>query len=390
MPVPTIAGSEITIYVAFSFSLAGWLLESLHLIGLRSIMNTQPQRDGAFPSTRRLATAIAAALEAMLAIAYAAPASAASPLPEAVAKTDIGFVDVRPDIKLRHMVVRSAHPKGTVLFLHGFPETLYAWKDIAQALGSDYEVHAFDWPGYGLSSRPSADRFSYAPKDYARVLKDYIDATGIDKSRLVIYATDIGALPALLLALDDPQIARKIVVGDFAPFDRPQYMAATLQSLKVKETADVTHAAMNKGRDDVLANFYRRGFSREEQFDISLEFAADMAKGWNQENLTSADASITTTRISPATRTTSRPTSTGSEHPSRSSGAKGTSTSRRTWARSSPRGRIRRSACFLVWGTTCTSKARAGPSRKCARCLRPSRERSLTGLAHPTPFDDDD
>ena len=253
-------------------------------------MNTQPQRDGAFPSTRRLATAIAAALEAMLAIAYAAPASAASPLPEAVAKTDIGFVDVRPDIKLRHMVVRSAHPKGTVLFLHGFPETLYAWKDIAQALGSDYEVHAFDWPGYGLSSRPSADRFSYAPKDYARVLKDYIDATGIDKSRLVIYATDIGALPALLLALDDPQIARKIVVGDFAPFDRPQYMAATLQSLKVKETADVTHAAMNKGRDDVLANFYRRGFSREEQFDISLEFAADMAKGWNQENLTSADA----------------------------------------------------------------------------------------------------
>ncbi len=45
---------------------------------------------------------------------------------------------------LRRMVVRNPRPKGTVLFLHGFPETLYAWKDISLALADDYEVHAFD------------------------------------------------------------------------------------------------------------------------------------------------------------------------------------------------------------------------------------------------------
>jgi len=81
---------------------------------------------------------------------------------EPASETEIGFVDISSDIKLRRMVVHNPNPKGVVLFLHGFPETLYAWKDVSASLGRDYEVHAFDWPGYGLSSRPSADRFSYA------------------------------------------------------------------------------------------------------------------------------------------------------------------------------------------------------------------------------------
>jgi pimeloyl-ACP methyl ester carboxylesterase len=133
----------------------------------------------------------------------------------------IDFFEINEDVTLRRMVLRNPRPKGTVLFLHGFPETLYAWKDIALALADEYEVHAFDWPGYGLSSRPTVDRFSYAPKDYAHVLDQYIAEAGIETSRLTIYATDIGALPALLLAVEKPDIARTIIVGDFAPFNRP-------------------------------------------------------------------------------------------------------------------------------------------------------------------------
>jgi pimeloyl-ACP methyl ester carboxylesterase len=205
-------------------------------------------------------------------------------------KFETGFIEISPDIKLRRMIVHNPRPKGTVLFLHGFPETLYAWKDISLNLGRDYEVHAFDWPGYGLSSRPPAERFSYAPKDYALILKEYIAKAGIDTSQLIIYATDIGALPALLLAIEEPNIAKTIIVGDFAPFNRPQYMNENLQSLKSKPSSDVTHAYMNKNRDDILENAYRRGFSKEEQFDISQEFKDDMFRGWSQNNITSADA----------------------------------------------------------------------------------------------------
>lgn len=222
-----------------------------------------------------------------------AAALAAAPVPGLAgepAKTGIGFVEVGRDITLRHMVVRGAEPKGVVLLLHGFPETLYAWQGVAAALGDDFEVRAFDWPGYGRSSRPAADRFTYAPREYARVLKDYIRTTGIDRSKLVIYATDIGALPALLAAIDDPAIAKAIIVGDFAPFDRPQYMQERLQQLKSPETAEAMRLQFNAGRDEILENATRRGLAPEAQFELSAADKADRFHGWTQGAMTSADA----------------------------------------------------------------------------------------------------
>lgn len=204
--------------------------------------------------------------------------------------TEIGFIEIDKDITLRRMLVRNGQPKGAVLFLHGFPETLYAWKDMALALGDDYDVHAFDWPGYGLSSRPAAETFSYAPRDYARIVGDYIMKAGIDTSKLTIYATDIGALPALLLALDKPGIAKTIIVGDFAPLDRPQYMNENLQSLKMEASREAVRAQFNKRRDDILANAFTRGLPEEARFEISQELKDDIARGWSQGAMTTADA----------------------------------------------------------------------------------------------------
>jgi len=207
-----------------------------------------------------------------------------------VIENTIEFFEVGEGITLRRMVLRNSGPKGTVLFLHGFPETLYAWKDIATALADDYEVHAFDWPGYGLSSRPTVDRFSYAPKDYARILDRYIGKAGIDTSKLTIYATDIGALPALLLAVERPDIARTIIVGDFAPFNRPQFMYASLQSLKEGPAMDQVRAALNSNRDEILQNTFTRGLPEQEHFEVAREFKDDMLRGWTQGAMTSADA----------------------------------------------------------------------------------------------------
>ncbi|MHC2282792.1 pimeloyl-ACP methyl ester carboxylesterase [Bradyrhizobium diazoefficiens] len=202
----------------------------------------------------------------------------------------IDFFQINEDIALRRMVLRNPGRKGTVLFLHGFPETLYAWKDIAAALADDYDVHAFDWPGYGLSSRPAVDRFSCSPKDYAHILDQYIVKTGIDTSRLTIYATDIGALPALLLAVEKPDIARTIIVGDFAPFDRPQFMYESLQGLKAGPAMDQIRANMNRNRDEILANTFTRGLPKEAQFEVTEEFRDDMSRGWSQGATTTVDA----------------------------------------------------------------------------------------------------
>jgi pimeloyl-ACP methyl ester carboxylesterase len=206
-------------------------------------------------------------------------------------KLDIGYIEVDPDITLRSMVVHTASPKGTVLLLHGFPETLCAWKDISLALSTDYEVHAIDWPGYGLSSRPLADKYSYSPKDYARVLQEYIKKANIATSKLTIYATDIGALPALLAALEDPQIAKTIIVGDFAPFNRPQYMHDRLQGLKSEPSATATLAAYkSRTGGEILDTAVKGGLPKEVQFEVPADFKDDVARGWNHSGMTSADA----------------------------------------------------------------------------------------------------
>lgn len=226
-----------------------------------------------------------------LALGAAAIAAAGAQTPDAgMPKAEIGFIEIGHDITLRRMVVHNAKPKGTVLLLHGFPETVHVWQDMSAALAGDYEVHAFDWPGYGLSSRPAADIFAYSPRDYARVLKDYIARAGIDRSNLTIYATDIGALPALLAALDDPGIARTIIVGDFAPFDRPQYMQERLQKLKSASTSEEVRVQFNQGRDDIFENSTRRGLAPEAQFELPQAYQEDRLRGWNHGAMTSADA----------------------------------------------------------------------------------------------------
>lgn len=218
---------------------------------------------------------------------------AATPAPaadRAAPQAEIGYLAADADLTPRRMMVRNADAKQTVLLLHGFPETVYAWTDISLALADDFEVHAFDWPGFGLSSRPPADRFAYAPRDYARVLKAYIDKAGIDRSKLIIYATDIGALPALLLALEEPDIARLIIVGDFAPFDRPGHMYPSLQALKSPASAEPTRAAMNRGRDEILANTFTRGLPDDARYEVSAAFKDDMARAWGHGGMTAADA----------------------------------------------------------------------------------------------------
>ncbi|WP_431478370.1 alpha/beta fold hydrolase [Massilia eburnea] len=218
-------------------------------------------------------------------------AAAASTLAlSGAAAQEISYVKLSPEITLRRMVLKNAASNGTVLLLHGFPETMLTWRTLALDLGRDYEVHAFDWPGYGQSSRPAVDKFAYAPRDYAQVVKAYIDQAGIDKSKLVIYATDIGALPPLLLALEQPDIAKKVIVGDFAPFDRPQYMSERLRSLKAPQTAEATRNALNQNRREIIENTFHRGLEASEQFNVPADFKEDMQTSWTRGSISTGDA----------------------------------------------------------------------------------------------------
>ncbi len=204
---------------------------------------------------------------------------------------EIGMIDLGEGISVRRMVAHADQPKGTVLLLHGFPETLYAWRDVADALTHDYDVHSFDWPGYGPSSRPAPEDFVYAPATYAKLLRQYIAASGIDRATLTIYATDISGLPTLLAALDDHTIARRIIVGDFAPFNRPQFMYPDLRDLKEKPLSDQIRDRWNgEWQSLVGGRGFGAGLPAHAQFDVAQAVKDDMAAHWRHDGLTTMDA----------------------------------------------------------------------------------------------------
>jgi pimeloyl-ACP methyl ester carboxylesterase len=67
-------------------------------------------------------------------------------------------------------------------------------------------------------------------------------------------------------------------------------MYPSLQNLKSPPSAKPTRLQLNINRDEILENAFRRGLPKEAQFEVSAEFKADMARGWNHGGMTSADA----------------------------------------------------------------------------------------------------
>src|SRR5207253_3054615 len=48
----------------------------------------------------------------------------------------------------------SAGRGDLILFLHGFPEFWYAWKNQLEEFGKDHRAVALDMPGFNLSDKP--------------------------------------------------------------------------------------------------------------------------------------------------------------------------------------------------------------------------------------------
>ena len=89
-------------------------------------------------------------------------ATAADPLPKVHYKTaKVGDLDI---------FYREAGPKDapTILLLHGFPTSSQMFRNLIPALADKYHVVAPDYPGFGQSSMPPHDKFSYTFDNLAR------------------------------------------------------------------------------------------------------------------------------------------------------------------------------------------------------------------------------
>lgn len=114
---------------------------------------------------------------------------------------------------------REAGPKDapTILLLHGFPTSSQMFRNLIPALADKYHVIAPDYPGFGHSSMPTHDKFTYTFDNLAKVIDEFTQKIGLTKYAL--YVQDYGAPVGYRLASAHPERITAIVVQNGNAYD---------------------------------------------------------------------------------------------------------------------------------------------------------------------------
>lgn len=126
--------------------------------------------------------------------------SAIRPAPEVDGYADVNGVRL-------HYVTRGSGP--LILFVHGFPEFWYAWRNQLTEFSRDHRAVAVDMRGYNLSSKPNAVDAYRIPNmvEDVRALADHLGAR-----RFVLVGHDWGGAVAWAFAAAHPERLEKLVI----------------------------------------------------------------------------------------------------------------------------------------------------------------------------------
>jgi epoxide hydrolase 4 len=145
-----------------------------------------------------------------------------------------------------------------ILFLHGFPEFWYAWKNQLTDFGSDHHAVALDMRGFNLSDKP-ADVAQYRLDILVEDIRAVAAHLSLDK-KFVLVGHDWGGFVAWAFAAAHPQALEKLVIIN-AP--HPAVFARLLTSdpaqQKASEYMEIFRSAkaeliLSANNFDVLAN----------------------------------------------------------------------------------------------------------------------------------------
>ncbi len=106
-----------------------------------------------------------------------------------------------------HYVAAGRGP--LIVFLHGFPEFWYEWKNQLAEFGKDHLAVAPDMRGYNLSEKP-ADVEQYAPKYLIEDVRAL--AAHLGRKKFVLVGHDWGGAVAWSFAMAHPELLEKLVI----------------------------------------------------------------------------------------------------------------------------------------------------------------------------------
>ena len=149
----------------------------------------------------------------------------------------------------------------TILLLHGFPTSSHMFRHLIPALADKFHLLAPDYPGFGLSSAPSADKFAYTFEHLSDIVGKFTEAVGAN--RYSLFVQDYGAPVGFRLAVKHPDRVQALIIQNgnayeeglsesaaplkvFGPDRDPKLTDAFLGLLKLETTKfQYMHGARN-------------------------------------------------------------------------------------------------------------------------------------------------
>jgi pimeloyl-ACP methyl ester carboxylesterase len=109
-----------------------------------------------------------------------------------------------------HYVTMGSDKKPLMVFVHGFPDFWYSWRNQIQAFSADYQVVALDLRGYDLSDRPEGVE-NYKIPVLLRDIRAVIDAERKGR-KVILIGHDWGAALSWLFTGQNPDLIERLVV----------------------------------------------------------------------------------------------------------------------------------------------------------------------------------
>ena len=121
----------------------------------------------------------------------------------------------------------TASTDPTVVAVHGIPESSYAWRDVAAAVGGSGRMVIPDLPGFGQSDKP-AD-YDYSLAHQSRLLEVLLERV-VPEAPIHLAVHDIGGPVGLMWAIRNPERVASLLILNTTLFHekfRPPAMALT-------------------------------------------------------------------------------------------------------------------------------------------------------------------
>jgi haloalkane dehalogenase len=103
----------------------------------------------------------------------------------------------------------AATPRPTVVAVHGIPESSFAWRDVAAAVGDSARMVIPDLPGFGRSDKPP--KYDYSLARQSRLLEALLERV-VPEAPIHLAVHDIGAPVGLMWAIRNPDRLASLLI----------------------------------------------------------------------------------------------------------------------------------------------------------------------------------